>query len=138
MSGLDIVSFPDPFCARARNLKLGAEKGEGKGLANRVPSTTSDPFPRLSPPLISNSSRVRRKGLGTRLAWTHKHTHTHTHTHRTTTVTLAAHARRGFCLLALPLFLSLTPDVVIFSTSVNTAKATHKQDVCVLFYFTTA
>ena len=62
-----LVSFPDPFCARARNLKLGAEKGEGKGLMWYSVLDLPDPFPRLSPPLISNSSRVRRKGLGTRL-----------------------------------------------------------------------
>ena len=87
MSGLDIVSFPDPFCARARNLKLGAEKGKGKGLANRVPSTTSAPnFKYLA---------CAQKGSGNE---TSLDTHTHTHnTHRRTTVTLAAHARRGFC-----------------------------------------
>ena len=80
MSGLDIVSFPDPFCERARNLKLGAEKGEGKGLANEYHIR---PFPSpFSAPNFKFLARAQ-KGSGNETSLdTQTHTHTHTHTER--------------------------------------------------------
>ena len=37
----EIVSFPDPFCARARNLKLGGGERPGKGSEYRGGRTRS-------------------------------------------------------------------------------------------------